>query len=259
MHEATPGPGAYDPMMTNEGGSYDPGSSSLYPKGAQLVGHTSRFKPTHIPDALTGHFAPGIAQDLTRDPTQYDPARGREIKDTASATFNEKGQHGKGGFNASEASKGHGGSFFNTASENRSAIDCVIARKRCENLGGFFVSKDSALPECLGILILGSDTASLDGFIDSEISGGHGFIAKLLLQICIFRLQLAISSFHISELFFSRLFASVSSLNLLCKRSGFTKSSKICFGGFKGSFWRFARLNQTQFDQLFSHISVIVM
>ena len=102
MHEATPGPGSYDPMMTNEGGSYDPGSSSLYPKGAQLVGHTSRFKPTHIPDALTGHFAPGIAQDLTRDPTQYDPARGREIKDTASATFNEKGQHGKGGFNASE-------------------------------------------------------------------------------------------------------------------------------------------------------------
>jgi hypothetical protein len=87
-------------MMTNEGGSYDPGSSSLYPKGAQLVGHTSRFKPTHIPDALTGHFAPGIAQDLTRDPTQYDPARGREIKDTASATFSQAIQDGKVGFNA---------------------------------------------------------------------------------------------------------------------------------------------------------------
>jgi hypothetical protein len=103
-------------LLTFEGSGEPPATLTLHPwnHAPRELPHTAyeamrdwwarslRANHAHIPDALTGRFAPGIAQDLTRDPTQYDPARGREIKDTASATFNEKGQHGKGGFNASE-------------------------------------------------------------------------------------------------------------------------------------------------------------
>ena len=85
--EATPGPGTYE--------AHDPESS-------QVIGHTSRFKDTKIPDGMTGQFAPCLVQDLTADPTTYEPNTFREIAFLAMRSFQQSRSEGKGSFMGTE-------------------------------------------------------------------------------------------------------------------------------------------------------------
>jgi len=96
-----PGPGAYDPRVTEKGGGLEINSISLETfntsakKGTVAFGVQSKARMQHemgnVPSAWTGNSS-------MTDPGAYDPNHNREIAHHAKKTFQKSSAAGQGGF-----------------------------------------------------------------------------------------------------------------------------------------------------------------